>query len=157
VIRTIGAIIGALILAWTGLQWYKERSETLADSQVTALPAADPIVIPASPGPDPPRPAPSSVGFRSRERLEEHYHKHGAEFGRIGIEEYLHRAQALRDAAVGGDVLEVIRPTDGVVSRFDRASGAFLAFDSGGTIRTFFKPNDGEAYFRRQAKRRPSQ
>lgn len=66
-------------------------------------------------------------------------------------------AQALRDASPGGDILELIRTGDGVISRFDRRTGAFGAFDRDGTIRTFFKPNDGEQYFRRQAKRMPSQ
>jgi pyocin large subunit-like protein len=61
----------------------------------------------------------------------------------------------LRDAPVGGDIVEVVRQSDGVISRFDRGSGAFLAADPDGTIRTFFKPNDGEAYFRRQARRSP--
>lgn len=94
-----------------------------------------------------------SVGFRSRQRLDEHFAKHGAEFGRISRAEYLRQAQALRDAPVGGDVLE-IRRGDGTVSRFDKSSGAFLAFDDNGIIRTYFKPNDGERYFRRQARRR---
>lgn len=67
---------------------------------------------------------------------------------------YLAAAQALRDAPAGGDVLE-LRRRDGVVTRFDRASGAFLAVNRDGTIRTFFKPNDGAAYFRRQASRTP--
>jgi pyocin large subunit-like protein len=71
-------------------------------------------------------------------------------------EAYVARAQALRDAIVGGDVLEIVRPVDGVISRFDRRTGAFGAYDPDGTIRTFFKPEDGEAYFRRQARRRPS-
>ena len=93
------------------------------------------------------------AGFRSRQRLADHYAKHGSEFGRISREEYLHLAQTLRDAPVGGDVLE-IRRGDGTVSRFDRKSGAFIAFDADGTIRTFFRPNDGEAYFQRQARRR---
>ena len=101
----------------------------------------------------------ASVGFRSRVRLAEHFAKHGREFGDIDMGEYLRRAQALRDAPVarggsGGDVLELVR-ADGVVSRFDRRSGAFIAFDGDGTIRTFFRPNDGEAYFRRQGRRRP--
>nr|MBP6771766.1 hypothetical protein [Gemmatimonadaceae bacterium] len=78
------------------------------------------------------------------------------EFGRVSEAEYLSLAQALRDAAVGDNVLEVVRSSDGVISRFDRTSGAFLAADADGTIRTFFKPNDGEAYFKRQARRRPS-
>ena len=67
---------------------------------------------------------------------------------------YLAAAQALRDTPDGGDVLE-LRRRDGVMTRFDRASGAFLAVNRDGTIRTFFKPNDGVAYFRRQASRTP--
>ncbi len=70
------------------------------------------------------------------------------------MEAYLIAAQALRDAPVDGSVLEVRRP-DGVSTRFDRATGGFLAFNRDGTIRTFFRPNDGEAYFRRQASRAP--
>lgn len=93
------------------------------------------------------------AGFRSRQRLADHYAKHGSEFGKVSQDEYLRLAQALRDAPVGADVLE-IRRGDGTVSRFDRKSGAFIAFDADGTIRTFFRPNDGEAYFQRQARRR---
>lgn len=94
-----------------------------------------------------------SIGFRSRQRLDDHFAKHGAEFGMISRAEYLRQAQALRDAPVGESVLE-IRRGDGTVSRFDKSSGAFLAFDDDGIIRTYFKPNDGERYFRRQARRR---
>ena len=94
------------------------------------------------------------VGFRSSERLHEHFEKHGAEFRGADESEYLALAQALRDARVSKNVLESIR-SDGVVSRFDRASGTFVAFDADGVLRTCFKPNDGERYFERQAKRRP--
>ena len=55
----------------------------------------------------------------------------------------------------GGDILEIER-ADGVISRFDRSSGSFVAFNKDLVIRTFFRPNDGEAYFRRQARRRPA-
>ncbi|MEP7384037.1 MAG: hypothetical protein ABI910_20325 [Gemmatimonadota bacterium] len=96
-----------------------------------------------------------AVGFRSPQRLDEHFAKHGAEFRSASREAYLRQAQSLRDAPAEGAILEVRRP-DGVISRFDRRSGAFLAFDADGTIRTFFRPNDGESYFRRQARRRPN-
>ncbi len=92
------------------------------------------------------------VGFRSAERLDEHYRKHGREFGSISRDEYLRLAQALRDRPVGGAVLQAVRH-DGVITRFDRASGAFVAFDDDGVIRTFFIPNDGERYFQRQTRR----
>ena len=96
--------------------------------------------------------ASSAIGFASRQKLLEHYQKHGSEFGSITIEEYLRKAQAMRDQSVGGDLLEFVR-TDGVVTRFDRSTGAFIAFNSNGTLRTFFKPNAGESYFLRQRNR----
>jgi pyocin large subunit-like protein len=64
----------------------------------------------------------------------------------------LRLAQELRDAPEGGPILEA-RKAGGIVTRFDRRSGAFGAYNPTGTIRTFFKPNDGERYFRRQAAR----
>ena len=93
-----------------------------------------------------------AIGFLTPRRLDEHYAKHGSEFGSVSREEYLRRAQALRDGPSGGAVLEIVR-RDGTVTRFDRATGAFIAFASDGVIRTFFRPNDGEQYFRRQAGR----
>jgi pyocin large subunit-like protein len=94
----------------------------------------------------------ANVGFVDQRRLDDHFDKHGAEFGNITRQDYLHQAQLLRDARVGGPVLQTVR-ADGVVTRFDRQTGAFIAFNRSGTIRTFFKPNDGERYYRRQAER----
>jgi pyocin large subunit-like protein len=93
------------------------------------------------------------IGFASYQKLVEHYQKHGREFGPISIDEYLRRAQELRDRPGGGNVLESVRP-DGVTSRFDRSTGAFIAFNRDGVVRTFFRPNYGEAYFRRQSRRK---
>ena len=94
----------------------------------------------------------TSVGFADARRLEEHFEKHGAEFGRITKQDYLRQAQLLRDARVTGPILETVR-RDGVTTRFDRQTGAFIAFNPNGVIRTFFNPNDGERYYRRQAGR----
>ncbi|HNQ02335.1 MAG TPA: hypothetical protein PKN59_08590 [Syntrophales bacterium] len=93
------------------------------------------------------------IGFASRQKLVEHYEKHGREFGPITLEQYLRKAQELRDRPAGGPVLESLRP-DGVTTRFDRASGDFIAFNRDGTIRTYFRPADGEAYFQRQLRRK---
>jgi hypothetical protein len=133
-----------------------------------ALSACEPREAPRTQAPDPPSvvAAPitpqiagpsgfgAAVGFRSRRQLDDHFAKHGTEFDAPSPPEYLRLAQALRDTAAGGPVLET-RRADGVVTRFHRETGAFLAFNADGTIRTFFVPNDGEAYFRRQARRRP--
>lgn len=94
----------------------------------------------------------SGPGFRSKAQLDEHYQKHGAEFGHISKQEYLRLAQELRDAPAGGPILEA-RRRDGEFSRFDQRHGFFGAFNPDRTIRTFFVPNDGERYFRRQARR----
>lgn len=91
-------------------------------------------------------------GFRSRRQFDEHYQKHGAEFGKISQQQYLLLAQELRDAPTGGPILEALKP-GGVVTRFDRKHGYFGAYNADRTIRTFFIPNDGERYFHRQAKR----
>ena len=107
---------------------------------------------PVQPAPAAARSAPS-VGFASRQKLLDHYQKHGGEFGNVSMDEYLRAAQTLRDQALGGSIVEAVR-TDGVVTRFDRDTGTFIAFNRDGIIRTCFKPNDGEAYFRRQLKRR---
>jgi pyocin large subunit-like protein len=93
-----------------------------------------------------------NIGFVDPRRLDEHYEKHGAEFGRITKQDYLRQAQLLRDAEAGGPVLQTVR-ADGVTTRYDRQTGAFIAFNRNGTIRTFFKPHDGERYYRRQAER----
>lgn len=94
-----------------------------------------------------------SPGFASHSKFVQHYKKHGHEFGNISQEEYLRQARVLRDAPAGEDILEFTR-VDGVVTRFARSNGAFIAFNRDKTIRTYFRPNDGEAYFHRQAKRR---
>ena len=111
---------------------------TSRDSRSASISAAQPVRL--------------GIGFHSRDQLDAHFAKHGHEFGQVTRQEYLREAQLLRDAPVGGNIEEITRP-DGAISRYDRTSGAFIAFDADGTIRTFFKPNDGEAYFRRQALR----
>jgi pyocin large subunit-like protein len=91
-----------------------------------------------------------AIGFRSRAKLEQHYEKHGREFGNVSLDEYLAMAQDLRDAPLSNRVVEA-NQVGGTISRFDRKTGAFTAFDRDLTIRTFFKPNGGEDYFRRAA------
>jgi hypothetical protein len=93
------------------------------------------------------------IGFASRQKLVDHFRKHGREFGSITMEQYLRKAQELRDRPAGKRLLESIRP-DGVVTRYDRETGDFIAFNGNGVIRTYFRPADGEAYFKRQVQRK---
>jgi hypothetical protein len=101
----------------------------------------------------PSQPAPAEgVGFTSKRAWQEHFAKHGAEFGKVTAQEYLALAQLLRDAPRSGAILELVR-SDGVITRFDKNSGGFVAFHRDRSIRTFFRPDDGESYFRRQTER----
>ena len=94
----------------------------------------------------------SGPGFRSAAQLDEHFQKHGAEFGQITKQHYLELAQDLRDSPAGGPILEA-RRRNGEFSKFDKRHGYFGAYNPDRTIRTFFIPNDGERYFWRQARR----
>lgn len=82
--------------------------------------------------------------------LEEHFSKHGKEFGNITQEQYLKAAQQLRDAHPGKNILEAKRK-EGGGAKFDTRNNSFVAYDADGTIRTFFIPNDGIRYFERQS------
>ena len=92
------------------------------------------------------------IGFTTPGQLEEHFDNHGAEFKAISPPQFLQFAQELRDRPKDPTFLECKR-FDGVVCRFDPESGAFLAYNKDRTIRTFFKPKDGDAYFYRQMHR----
>jgi len=131
-----------------GAVWITRQSWA-GPGNVTSTPATVPA--PAAP-PAPPAEVLGEAGFRDQQHLRGHFQKHGAEFGASSESEYLHLAQTLRDRPAGGEVLEAVR-TDGVITRFDRSNGAFLAFDRDRTIRTFFRPNDGERYYTRQLAR----
>ena len=145
--QALGVLAVVLIAAL--VQWQRSKDQP--------PPAPQPAPRVATPdSPQRPSAVRADIGFRSRAELESHYRKHGGEFGRITQDQYLRRAQELRDRPPGGDILEAVRG-DGVTTRFDRTSGAFIAFNRDRTIRTFFRPNDGEAYFRRQLNRQEAE
>jgi pyocin large subunit-like protein len=93
------------------------------------------------------------IGFRSKSKFDSHFVKHGREFGSISKSEYLRRAQQLRDAPLSDDIIEA-RQARGNFARFDRRSGAFMAFEEDLVILTFFRPDDGEEYFQRAVRRK---
>jgi pyocin large subunit-like protein len=90
--------------------------------------------------------------FRDRPKLLDHHERHGADFGSPTPADYLAAACRLRDAPLSQDVLELQR-RDGVLCRFRRSDGAFLAYRGDGTILTCFKPGRGERYFLEQGER----
>jgi RHS repeat-associated protein len=92
-------------------------------------------------------------GFAEGE-LEGHFVKHAGEWGAEGITKagYLRRAQTLLGRNAGGDILGHVR-SNGDVLRYNQRTNEFAVGTADGTIRTFFRPGDGIAYWRQQVGR----
>jgi hypothetical protein len=142
------SLVGLVVVAVLAL-FFPELRETLGLGETSVPEAPGTLATPTRPDG---ASVDTSIGFRSRGALDEHFEKHGAEFGVSDRERYLRLACELRDAPLGSNVLEGTR-SDGVITRFDARTGAFVAFNRDRTLRTFFKPNDGRAYFERQLER----
>lgn len=92
------------------------------------------------------------IGFTSQRSLDEHFDKHGREFGDISKEEYLRKAQQLRDTPNNSVVLYFERH-DRTHMKYQTKQNEFIAYNDDQMIRTFFKPNDGIKYFERQKRK----
>ncbi len=147
------------------------RFETLSSPESgSAPPSSSPIAkvrgllgrlfgepeTPASaPAPSVPAPAastarvpPAAVTWGNLASLEDHFVRHGADFGARSAEDYAAQAWRFRQRArVGGLLVKV--DDDGVQRVFDSATGAFAAYNPGGTTKTYFKPGNRD-YFNRQ-------
>jgi pyocin large subunit-like protein len=91
--------------------------------------------------------------FKNDKLLVRHYEKHvleRKEFGDISIEEYLGSAQKLVTSDAGGDILRKTRKSDGEIVHYNRATNEFAVTDKDGNIKTYFKPEEGEDYYRKQ-------
>ncbi|MEG0050415.1 MAG: hypothetical protein RR572_04885 [Raoultibacter sp.] len=99
-----------------------------------------------------PQPVPAqeqAYQFASQEKFDQHYKKHGREFGNISQDEYLQKANDL--IVSNAPTLKTKKEkTDGDTCYYDSASNEFLVLSKKGVIRTFFHPNDGIDYFNRQ-------
>ena len=90
--------------------------------------------------------------FASEQVSQKHYDKHLHEFGKISMQEYLERANALADAPVSDDVVQLVR-SDGSISKYCFSTNEFVVVTSDGKIRTYFKPATKEAYWDEELKR----
>lgn len=88
-----------------------------------------------------------TYNFRKAEYLQEHFVKHGAEFGYASAEEYLAGANRVIASA---DVLHKLEAEDGDDVYYLEATNEFVIVSTDGFLRTYFKPEDGKAYFDRQ-------
>lgn len=88
-----------------------------------------------------------TYSFRKEAYLQEHFEKHGNEFGYTSADEYLAGANRV---VVSPDALHKLEAEDGDDVYYLESSNEFVIVSTDGYIRTYFKPNDGKAYFDRQ-------
>lgn len=92
-------------------------------------------------------PAAYTYSFRKAEYLQEHFEKHGAEFGYASADEYLAGANRV---VVSPEALHKLEAEDGDDVYYLESGNEIVFVSTDGYIRTYFKPDDGKAYFDRQ-------
>lgn len=80
--------------------------------------------------------------------LQDHFERHGADFGAKSPDDYAAQAWRFRERAVA-ERLPLKLDTDGTVRIFDPKSRAFASFNRNGTTKTYFRP-DNPSYWQRQ-------
>ena len=89
----------------------------------------------------------SSLQFRNEKLLEDHFVKHGNEFGYSTKEEYLAGANRVINSSSS---LHKQEGEDGDDIYYDKNSNEIVFVSEDGYIRTYFKPSEGIDYYNRQ-------
>lgn len=86
--------------------------------------------------------------FRNKDRFDEHYEKHGDEFGDITEEQYLELANEL----INSTSITILHKNgdNGDKKYYDPDNNYFLILSGDGYIRTFFRPSAGMKYWDKQ-------
>lgn len=80
--------------------------------------------------------------------LQDHFIRHGSDFGAKSPDDYAAQAWRFRERAVT-ERLPMKLDSDGTVRAFDPKTRAFAAFNRDGTTKTYFRP-DNPSYWQRQ-------
>lgn len=88
-----------------------------------------------------------AVMFRSEQYLKEHYEKHGREMGYESADEYLAGANAV---IYHSKALHKTQKEDGDDIYYVEGTNDLVIVSGDGYIRTYFRPEDGMAYYNRQ-------
>lgn len=119
-----------------------DTSPVRSPSPERTSPATKPTPTPTQKAP------PARVTWGNYGSLEDHFVRHGPDFGSRTAEEYAAQAWSFRQRAYAAG-LPMKLDTDGTLRVFDPASGAFAAYNRDGTTKTYFKPGSRD-YFTRQ-------
>lgn len=88
-----------------------------------------------------------SLEFRNETLWEDHFEKHGSEFGYKSKEEYLKGANEVINSSTSKYKTEA---EDGNEIYYDEEKNEIVFVSTDGYIRTYFKPKDGINYYNRQ-------
>lgn len=128
---------------------FGETEDTSADTaqDTDDAPADKPQQTPEDAQTAKTEPSAYTYSFRKAEYLQEHFEKHGAEFGYASADEYLAGANRV---VASPDALHKLEAEDGDDVYYLESGNEIVFVSTDGYIRTYFKPDDGKAYFDRQ-------
>jgi len=92
---------------------------------------------------------PPSRTWGRLDTLDDHFARHGADFGATSADDYARQASDFFQRAQHEGLTTKI-DTDGIIRAYDPATNAFGAFNPDGTTRTFFTPKRGIDYWNDQ-------
>ncbi|MDO4862563.1 MAG: hypothetical protein Q4A05_00230 [Ruminococcus sp.] len=89
--------------------------------------------------------------FRSKKLLEQHFEKHGGEFGDdFGYSNASEYEQGASDVINDPDALHKTEKEDGDYVYYIEATNEFVVLSTDGYIRTYFRPDQGKKYYDKQ-------
>lgn len=90
-----------------------------------------------------------SPGWGDPKTLSKHVLDHGKDFGVSTREAYLNKAKEFYQR-FRTEKLPAVQNKNGVIRIYDPKTNTFGAYNSNGSVRTFYKPVKGETYFENQ-------
>jgi hypothetical protein len=95
----------------------------------------------AGPGKPEPVRLPTSTTWGRPDSLDDHFVRHGADFGARTADEYAAMASEFLQRGVAAGLPTKIDPKTGVIRIYDPATNTFGSYNPNGTTATFFKPD----------------
>jgi pyocin large subunit-like protein len=102
----------------------------------------------------------TAIGFEDEGSRDDHYLRHGSDFGLTSAEDYERAAREFLNGPLSTTIQRCVRRGNGDLIRYDSATQAFAVMRSDGTIKTFYKAlitwhkySSNLAYFQAECKK----
>lgn len=107
------------------------------------------VLTPAKNEAAPPAVPPTSKTWGNVATLQDHFDRHGRDFGSKSPADYAAQAWRFLQRARAENLPMKLDDTDGTLRIFDPGTGTFAAYNDGGRTKTYFKPGN-PGYWQRQ-------